>query len=83
MTKEEMIEDIQFRITTIMDLNGKDSVAKHDIATICGAFCKGTDIQVRDVLEEAQGYWDYLQETMDDIHPLDRMVADMIEERTQ
>ena len=62
MTKQELIEDIQFRLTTIIDLNGKDSVEKNDVAKVCYAFCKDTGFQVADVIEEAESYWTYLQD---------------------
>ena len=64
MTKNELTDDIFFRIQTIMDLNGLNSVGIDDVPTICEAYRKGTSLTVDDVLEEAEHFWQYLQNNM-------------------
>lgn len=61
-TKEEdLITDIFIRMETIMDLNGLDSVALKDVATICNAFCEGTSFKTEDVLDICEEHWKFIQ----------------------
>lgn len=62
--KAQLVEDIFFRMETIMDLNGMSSISVKDVETICEAYCKDSEVAVEDVIEDAEHHWQYLRNTM-------------------